>query len=198
MLPDFPNLKKDIHKYFLMRAFENARSSDPLLANIRHYTQHEGHDGTYETMDGYIRPKDYQTFEAGYQITADEIIGSDFEVMLKKFYDMGLDAASKVARYSFEQIGKIIDETGNSIDAKGPWTKELFLVMVQKVLIDFDEETGKPIMPSIYIHPSQAESVRKMIQDAESDPEHKRKFDEIIEQKRKEWNDRKANRKLVD
>lgn len=198
MLPDFPKLKKDIHKYFLIRAFENARSSDPLLANIRHYMQHEGHDGTYETMDGYVRPKDYQTFEASYQITADEITSSDFEAILKKFYDMGLDAASKMARYSFEQIGKIIDETGNTINAGGPWTKELFIDMVQKVLIDFDEETGRPKLPSIYIHPSQAESVRKMIQDAESDPEHKKKFDAIIEQKRKEWRDREANRKLVD
>ena len=48
MIPDFPKLKRDIHKYFLMRSFENARLSDPLLARIKHYLQHEGDDGTYE------------------------------------------------------------------------------------------------------------------------------------------------------
>lgn len=198
MLPDFPQLKKDIHKYFLMRSFENARLSDPLLARIRHYMQHEGDDGTYETMDGYKREKDYQLFEASYQITVYEIINSDFEVVLKKFYDMGLEASSKMAQHSFQQISKIIDETGNSIQANGTWTKEQFLEVMRKIMIDFDDETGQPIMPTMYIHPSQADSVRAMIQDAESDPQHKIEFDKIIEQKRQDYYAREANRKLVD
>lgn len=198
MLPDFPKLKKDIHKYFLMRKFEEARNSDPLLARIRHYMQHEGDDGTYETMDGYKRDKNYQVFEASYQITVDEIINSDFEVILKKFYDMGLEASSKMAQHSFQEISNIIDQTGNRIKASGPWTKELFLEMVRKILIDFDEVTGQPSLPTIYIHPSQADSVRKMMQEAESDPQHKIEFDKIMEQKKQEFYVREANRKLVD
>lgn len=198
MLPDFPKLKKDIHKYFLVRQFEEARMSDPLLARIRHYMQHEGDDGSYETMDGYKRDKNYQQFEATYQITADEIINADFEVVLKKFYDMGLEASSKMAQHSFSEIGKIIDETGNSIKANGPWTKELFLETIKKIQIDFDEETGLAKMPTMYIHPSQADGVRKMIKDAESDPQHKIEFDKIMEQKKKDFYDREANRKLVD
>jgi len=197
MLPDFPKLKKDIHKYFLMRRFEEARNSDPLLARIRHYMQHEGDDGTYETMDGYKRDKNYQVFEASYQITVDEIINADFEVVLKKFYDMGLEASSKMAQHSFKEISSIIAETGNSIKANGPWTKELFLEMVRKILIDFDEETGQPSLPDIYIHPSQADSVRKMMQEAESDPQHKIEFDRKMKQKRQEYA-RETNRKLVD
>lgn len=181
-----------------MKNFEDARSSDPLLARIRNYVQHEGDDGTYETMDGYKKDKNYQLIEASYQITVDEIINADFEVVLKKFYNMGLEASSKMAKHSFEEINKIIDETGNSVKANGPWTKELFLETMRKILIDFDEETGKPVMPTMYIHPSQAESVRKMIQDAENDPQHRLEFDKIIEQKRKEFNDREANRKLVE
>ncbi len=198
MIPDFPKLKRDIHKYFLMRSFENARLSDPLLARIKHYLQHEGDDGTYETMDGYKRDKDYQLFEASYQITVDEIVNSDFEVVLKKFYNMGLKAASKMAKHSFKQISKIIDETGNSIQAKGSWTKEQFLEVIRKIMIDFDEETGQPLMPTMYIHPSQADSVRAMIKDTENDPEYKLEFDRIIEQKRQEFYAREANRKLVD
>jgi len=198
MLPDFPVLKNDINNNFLIRAFESARSSDPLLANIRRYMQHEGHDGSYETMDGYKREKDYQTFESSYEIAVDEVINSDFEVILKKFYGMGLDATSKMAKYSFKQISSIIDETGNTIQANGPWTKELFLETIEKILIDFDEETGKPKMPSMYIHPSQAENVKKMIQESEKDSEYKKEFDRIMNQKRKEWHDREANRKLVD
>ena len=181
-----------------MRSFENARLSDPLLARIKHYLQHEGDDGTYETMDGYKRDKDYQLFEASYQITVDEIVNSDFEVVLKKFYNMGLKAASKMAKHSFKQISKIIDETGNSIQAKGSWTKEQFLEVIRKIMIDFDEETGQPLMPTMYIHPSQADSVRAMIKDTENDPEYKLEFDRIIEQKRQEFYAREANRKLVD
>lgn len=198
MLPDFPKLKEDVHKYFLMKKFEEARLSDPLLANIKHRMQHEGDDGTYETVDGYEKNKNYQVFEASYQITVDEIINADFEVVLKKFYDMGLEASSKIAKHSFQQISEIIDETGNSIQANGPWTKELFLETIRKIAIDFNEETGQPIMPTMYIHPSQTEGVRKMMQEAANDSQHKVEFDKIIEQKRKDFYDREANRKLVD
>ncbi len=199
MLPDFPKLKKDIHKYFLVDQFEQARMSDPLLARIRHYMQHEGDQGSYETMDGHKKDKNYQQFHSEYQITVDDITNSGFEIVLKKFYDMGMDASSQMAQYSFTEIGKVIDETGNSIDAKGQkWTKELFLESIKKILIDFDEETGQAIMPTMYIHPSQADNVRQMIQDAESDPQHKIEFDKIMEQKKQEFYDREANRKLVD
>lgn len=198
MLPDFPKLKKDIHRFFLLRQFDEARNSDPLLSRIRHYLQHEGDGGSYETMDGYKKDKNYQLFEANYQITVDDIINSDFEVILKKFYEMGLEATSQIARHSFKEIGKAVDEVGNSINANGPITKELFLETIKKIQIDFDEETGEAKMPTMYIHPSQADSVRKMIQDAESDPQNKMKFDKIMIQKKEEYIDREANRKLVD
>ena len=96
---------------------------------------------------------------------------------------MGLKAASKMAKHSFKQISKIIDETGNSIQAKGSWTKEQFLEVIRKIMMDFDEETGQLLMPTMYIHPSQADSVRAMIKDTENDPEYKLEFDRIIEQK---------------
>jgi len=197
MLPDFPNLKKDILDH-LVYQFERARLSDSFLSRIRHYMQHEGNDGTYETVNGGKREKQYKRFKTDYKITADEIINSNFEVVLKKFYEMGLDASSQIVQHSFKTIQKTTDEIGNSIKANGPWTKELFLKTIKKIHIDFDLDTGQAIMPTMYIHPSQADTVRLMHQDAESDPQYKIDFDKIMIQKRKEFDDREANRKLVD
>lgn len=198
MLPDFPKLKRDIHKFFLERKFEEGQYSDSLVARVKHYLQHEGDNGSYETVDGKKKEKDYQKFEATYLFTADEIINSGFEEILQKFYNMGLDASSKIAQHSFKVIGEAIDEVGNNIKADGPLTKEFFLEALRKILIDFDNDTGEPQMPTVYIHPIQAEGIRKMAQETDNDPQFKAEYEKILKQKRQEYDDREANRKLVD
>ena len=176
MLFDFPKLKQEIKEEILLTRFEAARNSDPLLSQIKYFIQHEGSDSTYQTVDGDTVVQDYQTLEVTQQITPDDVINLPFEEVVKKFEILGENATSTMAKYSFRKIDETIDKTGNSIKANGPITPELFLEMIRKIDIDFDEETGQAKLPSFYIHPSQAESVKKMIKEAEADPQHKVKF----------------------
>ena len=199
MLPDFPSLKRKIVERILVPAFEEARVSDPLLGRIKSTIQHEGRESRYQTVDGTVKQQKYEKFQAEFRITPDEVIDKDFDYMVEKFRKLGVEALSQMAQYSFKTINKVIDEVGNSIDAKGrKKSSDLILEILDKILIDFDEESGQAKMPTFYIHPSQSEAYRKVVEEAKQNPEFKRKFDQLIERKRKEWYDREAVRKLVD
>jgi hypothetical protein len=199
MLPDLPNQKRLIHKRIITPTFERARRSDPLLTRINHLRQFEGITHNYQTVDGKAKNMAYKRMEVKYEITIEDVVDGGLDVILAKVEKMGERAASKMAKHSFKTISEAISESGNSINNEGkPLTKESFLEVFKKIQIDFDEESGMASMPTVYIHPKLSESVKKMIEDAKSDPEHKKQFDEVLEQKRKEWNDREALRKLVD
>lgn len=198
MLPDLPGFKKWLYKNILTPAFEQSRLDNaPLLSRIKHFKQFEGKRLSYQTVEGSVRDQSYEKFSQDYQILPEEVVEGGFDHMIDKIKGVGADAASQMEQYSFKVIDETIHEAGNVVQGNG-FTKEGFLEMVSKVLIDFDEETGKPKMPSIYIHPNQAEEARKLIEECENDLEHRKKFDAIIEEKRKEWHDREAVRKLVD
>lgn len=198
MLPDLPKLKKEVHEKILTRAFESESTSDPLLAMIKHYIQHEGDKGRYQTVDGQTREQDYQAMSAETVFTVEDVTDPTLQPIVSKFKQMGSEAASQMAQYSFKQIGEAIDSVGNTVDAGGKLTPDSFLRVIEKIQIDFDEDTGLPKMPTMFIHPNQAESVRKMIQEAEADPENKKRFDALMLKKKEEWRDREAIRKLVD
>lgn len=198
MLPDFPQVKAKIKKRILIPVFERARKSDPLLSSIRHTIQHEGHKAEYQTVSGEKVQTNYEKFSSEYQITREEVESGDFESIFKKFQKMGDDAASALAQYSFKFISQVIDKTGNTVNANGKFTYEKFIEVVDKMPIDFDDETGEPRMPSLYIHPDMAGQVKELIQEAESNPENKSRFEQIMERKKEEWRARENSRKLVD
>lgn len=199
MLPDFILLKKKLLENLLIPAFEEARLTDPLLSRIRSGTQHEGRERRYQTVDGQTKDQPYEQFHAEFLITPEEVTDMEFEHIIQKFRALGVEAVSQMAQHSFKVINKVIEEAGNSIDAKGKKiSPDLILESLDKILIDFDEDTGKAQLPTFYIHPNQAEAYKKVLEEAKQDSEFKRKFDETIEKKRKEWHDREAIRKLVD
>lgn len=199
MLPDFTKLKKELLEEIIIPAFSEARRNDPLLGRIHSTTQFEGKETSYQTVDGNIEKQPYEKFKGEWQITPEEVIEQPFDYFINKFKKMGEDATSQMAQYTFKQINKVIDKTGNVVDAGGKKiSPDLILESLEKVLIDFDEDTGNAKFPTVYIHPDQAEAYKKVIEDAKQDPEFKKKFDEMVERKRKEWHDREAVRKLVD
>lgn len=197
MLFDFPKFKKEISEEVLIASLEKSRTSDPLLSQIKYFVQHEGDDGNYQTVEGKTKSMDYQKLEKTQEITVDDVINKPFDEVIKKYEIMGEEIGAAMAQYSFRKISEAVDSVGNSVKSNGPITPEIFLEMIRKIDIDFDEN-GQAKLPSFYIHPNMADSVKKMIEEAEADPSHKQRFDQVIEQKRKEWNDRETARKLVE
>lgn len=98
----------------------------------------------------------------------------------------------------FRIIEESTKEAGTSKDAGGqPLTAELILEVWEKLIFTFDKH-GVWKMPQMTGHPAQAERYRQELARIENEGELRQRFNELLERKRREWNARQANRKLVD
>jgi hypothetical protein len=102
------------------------------------------------------------------------------------------------AQLFFTKIEEATEKTGNIVDGKGkPFSPEFFLEALDKILIEFDDQ-GQPYLPTMFVSPELGNRIKDKLPEWESDPNHKKQFDELINKKRAEWNDRESHRKLVD
>jgi hypothetical protein len=122
-----------------------------------------------------------------------ELINGNYETFFA-----GLDSAAEQGLASimprvFEQISEITDAAGQTINAAGrPLSHDLITQMLEKIDIDFDENDN-PKMPTLVMHPKMAERLRALGEPSEEDT---RRFNELIERKRKEFHARRRTRRL--
>jgi len=65
--------------------------------------------------------------------------------------------------------------------------------------MDFSfDESGNWQRPTFVLNPIQAPRLRKELERMETEPNLIRRFEELLVQKKRDWDDREANRKLVD
>lgn len=98
-----------------------------------------------------------------------------------------------------QQVKVIIGElekTPNQVDSGGKFTIETVFEALEKIRIDFID--GQASMPQLVVSPQLFASARDIFIASENDPEIKKRFDELMERKRREWLDRESSRKLVD
>ncbi len=123
------------------------------------------------------------------KLTPDEIV--------KRVDDAAVEMARQQVDHSVETIVRELQDTGRTIDAKGEvfGPKHVFK-MIESVWVDF--ENGAPRLPTLMGAPAMEEKYRAAIQEIETNQELRATMHELIEKKRREWNDREANRRLVE
>jgi hypothetical protein len=198
MLPDFPTQKEKLLR--LLTDYHERRHEAHLgfLSSIPAYRNHEGDQWSLERADGTSDDINYQSIEATLTLRRDEIPSMTWENLQKKIDAVAEEMARQQSVKIFEDIQKTVDDVGNTISAEGgSVTKELFLEMLRRVWIDFDE-AREPIMPAIVMHPNAWEAHGATMKSWEEDPDFKAQQHAIITQKREEWRVRESCRKLVD
>jgi hypothetical protein len=199
MLPDFTDLVTQLQDAVTMRLRLRVRSGDPVISMIGHMTQYEGDRQTYETVQGDERQTDYQRVEGLISISRPELRELTLEDILKKVDAAAEEMTGQIARSMFATIGQAAETAGNLINNEGkPFMFDTFLAGIERVDIDFDEATGRPHMPRLVMHPDLWAKVKDKLPEWETNPESRRRFAQLIEKKRNEWNDRESRRKLVD
>ena len=199
-LPKYKEIKAIIEKSVSKRFRDVSRQEMRPFNESPNFIQHEGKTLIHNTLDDQASQQtmSYQMAKVEYrfehakipEMTPEEV----FEIVDQKAKDMG----AQMAKYHFEVLNKVIKKTGNSVDAKGQkLSPDLFLETISKISIAFDKD-GKPKLPTIVISPKTADQWKRVMAEAEADPNHKAKFDTIIEQKKKEFDAEQARRKLVD
>ena len=198
MIIDYPSIKKDLSKV-LLRIFNNSVQGElGPFQGIQHLMQHEGKKGSYSTVDGKVKDKDYQLMEVNYKIQYADIPNMTFEDVVKLVEQKGKEMGEQMGKYFFKTVNDVIDETGNVVQAHGkPFSLDLMFETLEKMPLAFDEE-GNPRMPTLVIHPDMTPRVRELIAQEEKEKKYEARHKALVEQKRKEWNEEQNRRKLVD
>jgi len=119
--------------------------------------------------------------------------------IIKKIDAVAEEMTGHMARSMFANIEEATKEAGTNIDQGGkPFTPDTYLEGLEKIQIDFDEETGRPHMPTLVVNPRLYAEIKDKLPEWENNTEYKKRLEEIIKRKYREWYDRESNRKLVE
>lgn len=197
MLPDFPKIKKK-HVEAMNKLLKEALQ-DPLFSDIREEHHFEGTGMSYKTVDGEAHETDYHAVASSeFLVRREDVIAKGAMAYVENIRSAAEEMKKQKAQYLFEKIKEATDKTGNVVDGKGrPFSFELFVESIKKIWIEFDEK-GNPHMTTMVVPPEIGEKLRVLLPEWEKNLEYKKIMEEIMEAKRKEWNDRESHRKLVD
>lgn len=200
MLPDFLELKKELSN---LRE-GNLRSSffrDPVLLKIAAFQIHEGDRFTLLREDGTKETKKLKKVGKKITIKLKDVQARGEKAIVEVFADAikEIEEASKTLLENTLKTGT--EAYGTAFDAGGrPFTAELYLEALENVMLTFDAqgnwEQGE--MWQRHPNPIMAQQIRKELDRFNTEPALKKKLNALIKRKRKEWNVREANRKLVD
>ncbi|MEV0772749.1 hypothetical protein [Nocardia salmonicida] len=199
-LPMYPELKIQVEK-MLLKYFEQ-KASEELgpFKDVRRFTQHEGGKLVHNTLDNTREHRDMTFMEGsvGFSTTREEMAEMTLEDVLKLLGGKAKEFGSQQAQQSFQALHKVTEETGNVVDAGGePLTIDVFLESISKISVAFDK-FGNPQLPTVVIHPSMAEKYRMLMEAAENDEDARKRLNDILAEKKEEYDAEQARRKLVD
>lgn len=197
MLPDFPGIKRKVEEDINSYMKELIRQ-EPFLSEFRVEHHFEGDKSLIKTEDGQTDLSNYKKLSSEVQIKIEDVITKGPQALVEPFRTMAGEIKKQKAKVVFDKLNETTTRTGRRIDTKGrPFNFESFMESMEKILIDFDEQ-GNPYLPTVVIPPEMVATIKEKLSEWKANPEYEKRFQELIEKKRKEWIDRESNRKLVD
>jgi hypothetical protein len=198
MLPDFSELKAEIAKLIDAKLRASIRSKNPVMAEMRRYTQHEGRKLRYEQMPDYNKAEsEFEAISTKVLIEFSEVpnlVGLNLE---KKLNEIADSAASGVSKSMYRKIDDSCEKAGTAMHANGqPMSPEMMLEMMDRVEMSFDH-SGNPTTTFVF-HPNMLSSFKQVTEKIDNDPELHQRHTEILRRQREAWATRESNRKLVD
>lgn len=179
MLPDFPSIKAELINLISKRLRHRVRTGDPVLAMITHTVQHEGDRRAYGTVEGDRKEVDYKKIESILSVSRSELKSLTVEDIIRQVDAAADELTGHMARTVFATVEQITNEAGAAVDAGGkPLTFETFSEALDRIRIDFDEETRQPLMPTLVMGPDLFAKVKEKIPEWEKNQEEENKNDQ--------------------
>lgn len=170
------------------------------LQGARRFIQHEGRTLVHNTMDNSQKNKELNYVEARteYVIRYADVPTMGPEDVLKMLQGQAKEFGGQQAKHQYKVISQTSEEVGNVVNGGGkPFSIDTFFEVMDKIQIDFDE-FGNPSMPTMVVAPGGFERAKQVFAEADRDPETKKRFEEMMRKKKKEYDAEQARRKLVD
>jgi hypothetical protein len=198
LLPDFPKEKKKLMERWNQYLVRKHQEYLGFFSTINSYRHYEGKEWLMERPDGSLDSSEYRLIEAEFIINDSEVPYLTPLQIAEKIDRVAEEMAKNQAHHLLQTIHEAAIAVGNIVDSGGqPLTKELFLKVVDRIMMEFDR-AGNPQYPSIVMHPDLWESIKDDAQHWETDVEFMAKHKAILDRKREEWRVRENHRKLAD
>ena len=201
MLPDFPKFRRDLAARLMLKLHAMVQQKEPLLAEIRSITQHEGDIMAYDqlTAEGIrIVTQGFREVESSFFTRMEDVPTLVGERLDRKLEGIADDVARQLSEDFRQTLNKTIDEAGTAVDAGGaPFSKEVYLQGMEKIEMTFDPKTGRPELV-FWAGPQMVATMQKAWEEWKQDREFMRKYNELLSRKREDCRDRESRRKLVD
>ena len=195
MLPDFPEQKERIERRLRIRLDQQRLAKLGAFGESPALRLAEGDRLIFTDEDGTEREPEFGHAEAEFKVSVDELPTMTLERLKAK-----LDkAAEDLARQQVERaVGVLNEETaGNTLQMRGePFQEEHLFRALEKIPIDFGD-SGQPHLPTLLTGPAMAERATEVVGRVASEPDLRRRYEQIISRKREEWRARESRRKLV-
>jgi hypothetical protein len=199
MLPDYPELKDKIKSIFTYHMREHKKSVFPLQGMVNTQVIHEGTHPEYQSeYKGKFKDEklNLKTYSANAQFDKGELKN----MTLKDVFLRHLDTVEKMGREieyeSIKELSHKLEEVGQTTKITKEITPDDILKSIEGVALSFDEN-GKARLPTLMAAPETADKFQKAFTKLDEEP-YLTKFRDLIEKKKREWNDRESNRKLAD
>lgn len=180
------------------KIWEGFYSASPILRKIGFRAQREGKTSSFQTEQGKIEQIDFQKAGAGIEYRPKFAEGMTPDEFVKLHRDPAREMGGKIVGGLYEKLDKITQETGNVVNTGGkPLTHDLFLDLIEKMHIEFDEK-GEPRMPSLNAGSEMFAHLQREMPKWHSDPVFQTRWKAIMDRKREDFREREACRRLVD
>ena len=198
MLPDFPKIKRKWTAKFvqLVRSQVNNASFVSQIKKVRYF---EGDGMKVTDATGEIEESNYKKISEELDINSQDLIERGPFAFMEGLEKLARDLSSQQTQMIFESLDKTTAKTGNIVNSGGQEINpDHFLLLLEKIELEFRED-GQLRPPTFVLPtPKDCERLNEKLPEWEKNEDFKRKFIELMERKKQEWNDRESHRKLVD
>jgi hypothetical protein len=192
MLPEFAKAHRVMNDLWNHAMFAGLNGTDALLSEIPVRVQREGNAAFIGGGE-----MEYKTCSVEFSITARNAEGMTRDEFLGTPFKVGAEMAAKQVQNVFESIKESSAHTTMFSWEPGKLTLDVLLEAWSSMEVQFGED-GKPEWPTAVMAPESITEIQQMMPKWLEDPECRRKWGELTERKRKEFDEREARRRLVD
>jgi hypothetical protein len=201
MLPDFAKFRHELDGYTMLKLHAMVQQKEPILAEIRGITQHEGDVIAYDqlTSDGVkIVTEGFKESRVHFETKVEDVPTLNGTSLDTKLSGIAEDIARDLSGSLRGTLNTATREAGTFFDAGGsPLSKDHYLELLERMEINFDSKTGRPDLV-FWAGQAMVETMQHDWDEWKQDRDFVRKYNDLLSRKREDWRDRESRRKLVD
>jgi hypothetical protein len=192
MLPEFPKARRQMFDLWNTAFFNGLNGNENFLTEIPIRVQKEG-DRAF-VGGGEM---EYKLHSVNFSFSARDGEGMSEEEFFGAALKLGAEMAGRQAKTLFDKMSTPSPHGMPFQWKAGELKCEQFLEILEKMDMDFNGN-GKPRLPMMVLPPQAEAEVRTKLAQWHEDLIKRKKWEELIDRKRKDFDEREARRRLVD